>query len=423
VYAECGPKQYRFTIYSENNDLLHDEFKNDRFGCDPCPMNYHYVHGYQSSRERTHIGTSLSEDVGKCEQKCDDSKSCKSFSYSYFDQTCKIFSAAIMQPTSPYNKLDYATCTQAAGCCRTMVISSTGGTAEFQSVRLGTYVEAGRYNNRPWYRQEGGTKILYYAGYQEYGWVVASSVDSLGGLRTLASSSSQCPENEIFWDYYTGNKWVFDEHLTVSCQEESCKVKTRDGNKPNALYFICKVTSRWNTNHLNFFLLCMALVDNGPGSRKPNTKAPTGWKDILNDYLLPAMFKKRPSGDYKIGTLKDNRFAEYKGRKTHRIDSQTVIPTRANLAYQVDNDGYAALVVDYERQRSTTACDSQATTVNDLFDPSKPLTEQFNNSTIEEMVQKGLQWSLDSGRKAQDGKPHNAGLHWRVFFLGEKKKQ
>ena len=33
VFAICGPKQYRFTVYSLTGELLNEEFKNNRFGC------------------------------------------------------------------------------------------------------------------------------------------------------------------------------------------------------------------------------------------------------------------------------------------------------------------------------------------------------------------------------------------------------
>ena len=68
------------------------------------------------------------------------------------------------------------------------------------------------------YKQEEGSKILFYAGYNEFGWVVASGFDSLGGLRSLSSSDSVCPDEGAVWDYYSGVSWIPDTSIEITCE-------------------------------------------------------------------------------------------------------------------------------------------------------------------------------------------------------------
>ena len=110
---------------------------------------------------------------------------------------------------------------QVETCCEKVRLSSTGGTADEQNARLGVYEQDGEYNGKPAYRQENGSKVLFYAGTDESGWVVGSSYASGGGLRTGPQPNSQCPDDKTYnWEYYipgTANTWLPDSTLDVSC--------------------------------------------------------------------------------------------------------------------------------------------------------------------------------------------------------------
>ena len=105
-----------------------------------------------------------------------------------------------------------------APCCDLLTISSTGGTAEQQSARLGDYKLDGEHNGKPLYKQEGGAKILFYSDLDGFGWVVGSSVTSGGGLRTRPDPGSRCPNETAEWEYYipgTADTWLVDTTARV----------------------------------------------------------------------------------------------------------------------------------------------------------------------------------------------------------------
>lgn len=228
IYALCGPKQYRFTVYAENGDLLHTEFKNDRFGCDPCPPSYIYIPGYVSNRDERHLSTSYGiPNVDLCEDMCYNTKTCRSFSYSQKGQICDLFVDIIVEATYGSYE-DFALCSSDPECCEKIEISATGDTSLFQLNRLGTFSRFGSFNNRAAYKQVSGSKILFYAGYQDrYGWVVSSGFNSLGGLRSPPSKDTLCPTDSLSWEYYSGSVWIEDPSVVLSCKSEETETKLR----------------------------------------------------------------------------------------------------------------------------------------------------------------------------------------------------
>lgn len=228
IYALCGPQQYRFTIYAENGDLLHTEFKNDRFGCDPCPASYRYIPGYVSHRDERHLSTSYGiQNVDLCEDMCYNSLNCKSFSYSKKGQICDLFVDIIVEATYESYE-DFALCSADPECCEKIEISATGDTSLFQPNRLGTFSQFGSFNNRAAFKQVSGSKILFYAGYQDrYGWVVSSGFDSLGGLRSPPSKDSLCPTASSSWEYFSGSVWIQDPSVVLSCETKETETKLR----------------------------------------------------------------------------------------------------------------------------------------------------------------------------------------------------
>ena len=164
--------------------------------------------------------------IDECKDLCE-RVGCLSLIYSPRSMKCKLHSSRVNTPSMPTYK-DYRVCIkeeetqcQVETCCEKVRLSSTGGTADEQNARLGVYEQDGEYNGKPAYRQENGSKVLFYAGTDESGWVVGSSYASGGGLRTGPQPNSKCPDDKTYnWEYYmpgTTNTWLQDSTMDVSC--------------------------------------------------------------------------------------------------------------------------------------------------------------------------------------------------------------
>ena len=92
----------------------------------------------------------------------------------------------------------------------TIVLSSTGGAAEYQGHRLGEYVEAGEYDGRPYYQQrntEGQRGEFLYSQAEE--WKVSGILgNSACGLRNSANTSKP-PINQ--WRFFNYENWTNDD--------------------------------------------------------------------------------------------------------------------------------------------------------------------------------------------------------------------
>ena len=84
----------------------------------------------------------------------------------------------------------------------TIVLSSTGGAAEYQGSRLGEFVEAGEHGGRPYFIQrdtEGSAdQFLYYRGGD---WLVGSTLGGSGAnLRNYQDTRRPPTDQWLFWD-------------------------------------------------------------------------------------------------------------------------------------------------------------------------------------------------------------------------------
>lgn len=237
IFIKCTG-DYRFSVYSVSQEdsktkvlsKIADDVPNTHFGCDPCPNGYEYKEGYESRTYETNLGGfEYVPDEFECMNKCE-AVNCKTFAYSPILHKCKLHSRKIAAPSkSKYE--DYKLCVKKdndvcdskipeSSCCNTVRVSSSGKASGFTSNRFGKYVEEGIFKNRIYYRQEGGSNVLYYPGDENYGWVVASSLESLGVLRSNPNEESVCPDETTFtWKYWTGEKWEEDKEFNIECSD------------------------------------------------------------------------------------------------------------------------------------------------------------------------------------------------------------
>jgi len=218
IVASCGPsKQYRFTVKDLEGNILDGEVKNTRFGCSACPVGFDYMNGYTDIKSYNSLGEF--NEIGnekECKELCEE-KGCKSFIFSFKNKKCKLAKNHFTK-TEYLNHEDYNVCTKKLDCCEALEISSSGDTKTYQGARLGTYKKTGeKYNNRDVYKQTGGSKIMYFRGEEDYGWVVSSGVTSYGGLRS--AFDFDCPSDAIQWEYYlfAENKWIEDRDVELTC--------------------------------------------------------------------------------------------------------------------------------------------------------------------------------------------------------------
>jgi len=217
VVAKCGPnKQYRFTVKDLEGRDLDSEVKNTRFGCSACPVGFDYMVGFTDIPSFNDLGEYNDiQNEAQCNELCQE-RGCKSFIFSFNHKKCKLARKHFTKMEYS-NYEDYNVCTKQPDCCSTLEIASTGDTQTYQGARLGTYLKTGdKHNNRDIYKQEGGSKILYYRGEEEYGWVVSSGLSSKGGLRS--SFDFECPSDAIQWGYfYQDEIWITDDGVHLSC--------------------------------------------------------------------------------------------------------------------------------------------------------------------------------------------------------------
>ena len=86
----------------------------------------------------------------------------------------------------------------------TIVLSSTGGAAEWQGDSLGEYVQAGEHGGRPYFiqRDTGGSEkyFLHYISEKGYWFVSKSLADTNAFVRNFEDTLSPPRDNWIFWD-------------------------------------------------------------------------------------------------------------------------------------------------------------------------------------------------------------------------------
>lgn len=104
VKVKCGPKQYRFTVSTTNGIHLGEDFKNDQFGCDPCPAYMSYVKGLLDLKKVNTVG--LFYNIGsilECQELCSERVSCNTFEYSEHGGKCNLVEDIIK--ANPHSKL------------------------------------------------------------------------------------------------------------------------------------------------------------------------------------------------------------------------------------------------------------------------------------------------------------------------------
>jgi len=110
-----------------------------------------------------------------------------------------------------------------SSCCTVLLITSSGGTAEHQSHRLGSYQVTGTsWSGRPIYKHQERAEFLFYLQSRSKGlWMIGPNVGQFdGGLASPADP--HCVEDipTGAWRYTDGSAWYKDSQLSVLCQDQ-----------------------------------------------------------------------------------------------------------------------------------------------------------------------------------------------------------
>ena len=110
-------------------------------------------------------------------------------------------------------------------CCETLVLSSSGGVAQYYPELLGSYSRLGEENERPVYKHQTilTSMHLHYTTDPHYkweGWMVTEDHNQTFGY--IANTGDNfCPLGlNSGWEYQLSSGWVEDPSLSVICGEE-----------------------------------------------------------------------------------------------------------------------------------------------------------------------------------------------------------
>lgn len=110
------------------------------------------------------------------------------------------------------------------GCCDQVLVSSTGGTVDYQWTRLGYYIQNGELNGRPTYKQidVSHPNYLYYLEWLGVWYANENLGENMGGI--INWDDAMCADQIVEpWSYYqygdgTVNDWAVDSTLKVTCE-------------------------------------------------------------------------------------------------------------------------------------------------------------------------------------------------------------
>ncbi len=138
-----------------------------------------------------------------------------------------------------------------ANFATTLLVTSSGPSAEYQGGRLGIYKETGTHNNCPYYKQEdterSESKVNVIYRCKVGGWTMGTGLD--GPIKLKNGMNTKIVPLETGWTCWDGHKHIDDPHLKISLNQPPPQTLSVTSRVTPSLCINASSPHPWSVHH------------------------------------------------------------------------------------------------------------------------------------------------------------------------------